>query len=88
MEGREKDNVESWVRVVRSLRYKDFQLVARPGPLDDANRNKDKDKNRNGSGTGIGLEEVESVKDFGSLMKQRGVWRWWRRGMGYEGGDI
>jgi hypothetical protein len=31
----------------------------------------------------LGLDEVESVKDFGSIMAKRGVWHWWRRGMGY-----
>ncbi|BDD59099.1 hypothetical protein MPDQ_001227 [Monascus purpureus] len=111
VEGREKNDVESWVGVVKGLKYKDFQLVARPGPLEAEDKDKDKNGNsgrkdiksgkkkgnRAAAGTGdstgqsmdakIGLEEVESVKDFGGLMAQKGVWRWWRRGMGYENTD-
>jgi len=77
VEGQEQTNVDSWVSVVRKLRYKDFQLVTRPGllapegdeytlPLPES-----------------GLSEVESVKEFGDLMSKRRVWGWWRKGMGY-----
>lgn len=31
-----------------------------------------------------GMREVESVKEFGKIMEERGVWEWWRKGMGYE----
>ncbi|KAJ5901380.1 hypothetical protein N7504_007374 [Penicillium tannophilum] len=77
VEGQEQTNVESWVSVVRKLRYKDFQLVTRPGPLAPE-----------GDGytlplPGSGLSEVESVKEFGDLMSKRRVWGWWRKGMGY-----
>jgi hypothetical protein len=34
-------------------------------------------------GLAVGLDEVESVKEFGAIMAKRGVWNWWRRGMGY-----
>jgi hypothetical protein len=76
VEGQEQTNVESWVSVVRKLRYKDFQLVTRPGllapegdeysPLPES-----------------GLSEVESVKEFGDSMSKRRIWGWWRKGMGY-----
>ena len=118
VEGQE-GNVESWVGVVKGLKYKDFQLVTRPGPLvpedeDTGNNNNNKNNtsesgNRKGKQQSnevrskksaqrvkssrsvqeekAGVEEVESVKDFGSLMSQKGLWRWWRRGMGYENAD-
>ncbi|KXG51698.1 uncharacterized protein PGRI_090910 [Penicillium griseofulvum] len=82
-----KERVESWVDVVRRLRYKDFQLVTRPGVVEDEGKG-----NENGNGNdkhgdkwdlAIGLDEVESVKEFGGIMAKRGVWNWWRRGMGY-----
>ncbi|KAJ5429057.1 hypothetical protein N7491_006073 [Penicillium cf. griseofulvum] len=83
-----KERVESWVDVVRRLRYKDFQLVTRPGVVEDEGKGKE-----NGNGNekkdgekwdlAVGLDEVESVKEFGGIMAKRGVWKWWRRGMGY-----
>jgi hypothetical protein len=96
VEGVGKDRVEMWVDVVRKLRYKDFQLVTRPGVVDvgkepgeksgsgreDNKMGKDKGSSV-GLGIALGLNEVESVKEFGSIMAKRGVWNWWRRGMGY-----
>jgi hypothetical protein len=82
-----KERVESWVDVVRRLRYKDFQLVTRPGVVEDEGKG-----NGNGNGNekhgkkwdlAVGLDEVESVKEFGGIMAKRGVWNWWRKGMGY-----
>ncbi|KGO67496.1 hypothetical protein PITC_009470 [Penicillium italicum] len=90
-----KEPVESWVDVVRRLRYKDFQLVTRPGIVEEEGACGKQEtatgtKNRNGEkkdgkdlDLAVGLDEVESVKEFGSLMARRGVWNWWRRGMGY-----
>ncbi|KAF7592390.1 hypothetical protein BBP40_000308 [Aspergillus hancockii] len=95
VEAKEKDAVESWVNVVRNLRYKDFQLVSRPEVVaDDCQCQNENEKQRNvvksnGRGaknekdTKLGLEEVGTVKEFGSIMEERGVWRWWRKGMGY-----
>lgn len=77
VECQEQTNVESWVSVVRKLRYKDFQLVTRPGLL--APEGDEYTLPLPGSG----LSEVESVKEFGDLMSKRGVWGWWRKGMGY-----
>ncbi|KAJ6190067.1 hypothetical protein N7519_000088 [Penicillium mononematosum] len=88
-----KEPVESWIDVVRRLRYKDFQLVTRPGVVEEEEldgRGKQGTGNRNGEkgdgkelGLAVGLDEVESVKEFGAIMAKRGVWNWWRRGMGY-----
>ena len=87
VESQGKEEVEFWVNVVRNLRYKDFQLVTRPDALTDEKRherepshgNKKKDETAK-----AGLSEVETVKEFGSLMEQRGIWNWWRKGMGYS----
>ncbi|KAL4790341.1 hypothetical protein BDV19DRAFT_394204 [Aspergillus venezuelensis] len=94
VEAAEKEAVENWVGAVKNLRYKDFQLVMRPaGAVVEGNlegsQGKDGGKKGKGKNKGmeerplVGLEEVESVKEFGSLMEQRGVWNWWRKGMGY-----
>ncbi|KAI1831938.1 hypothetical protein DTO006G1_9432 [Penicillium roqueforti] len=83
-----KEPVESWVDVVRRLRYKDFQLVTRPGVVEEedgygtGNGNNEK-RNERELDLPLGLDEVESVKEFGGIMARRGVWNWWRRGMGY-----
>ncbi|EKV11588.1 hypothetical protein PDIG_49440 [Penicillium digitatum PHI26] len=88
-----KDPVESWVDVVRRLRYKEFQLVTRPGLVEEegaCGKQGTGDGNGNGEGKdekemgfAVGLNEVNTVKEFGSLMAKRRVWTWWRRGMGY-----
>ena len=79
VEGRDKLKVEGWVGVVRKLRYKDFQLVTRPGALEPEGKMEENIKEE----LDIGLAEVESVKEFGNFMEKRGVWKWWRKGMGY-----
>ncbi|KAL4971845.1 hypothetical protein BDW66DRAFT_16662 [Aspergillus desertorum] len=94
VEGKDKDAVKSWVSVIRNLRYKDFQLVSRPACamieedwVKVQAKGKDDAKREGKPFSGAGLEEVESVKEFGSLMAQRGVWQWWRKGMGYVRGE-
>lgn len=79
VEGRDKLQVEGWVGVVRKLRYKDFQLVTRPSALEPEGETEENIKEE----LDIGLAEVESVKEFGNFMEKRGVWKWWRKGMGY-----
>ncbi|KAF3386655.1 hypothetical protein F1880_001443 [Penicillium rolfsii] len=81
VEGRDKAQVEGWVGVVRKLRYKDFQLVTRPGALEPEDGLGVKQQKEEDLDTG--LAEVESVKEFGNCMEKRGVWNWWRKGMGY-----
>ncbi|PWY69458.1 hypothetical protein BO83DRAFT_73187 [Aspergillus eucalypticola CBS 122712] len=90
VEARDQTAVESWVTVVRKLRYKDFQLATRPGPLHDENETDLHDQKQSPHQTRMrviraGVCEVETVKEFGILMEQRGVWKWWRKGMGYVG---
>jgi len=34
-----------------------------------------------------GLHETESVRDFGEQMANRGIYAWWRKGMGYSQKD-
>ena len=79
VEGRDKLQVEGWVGLVRKLRYKDFQLVTRPSALEPEGETEENIKEE----LDIGLAEVESVKEFGNFMEKRGVWKWWRKGMGY-----
>ncbi|KAJ5768782.1 hypothetical protein N7520_003341 [Penicillium odoratum] len=74
-ESQEQTNVESWVTVVRKLRYKDYQLVAKPGIV-----------TLDGEAPSVtGLWEVSSVKEFGEFMSKRGtnVFESWRKAMGY-----
>ncbi|KAI9369151.1 hypothetical protein BJX61DRAFT_545839 [Aspergillus egyptiacus] len=88
VEAKEKDAVEGWVGVVKNLRYKDFQLVCRPAAVVvEAEAGKEmggKSRAKHAKKEiWAGLEEVESVKEFGNFMEQRGVWGWWRKGMGF-----
>lgn len=90
-EARREEDVSAWVNTVQRLRYKDYQLVARPAQLvvedcqeeDGEGEGEGKGKAREGVSVEVGLREVESMKEFGLIMKRRGVWEWWRRGMGY-----
>ncbi|KAL3470064.1 hypothetical protein BJX99DRAFT_251479 [Aspergillus californicus] len=82
VEATEKDDVEGWVNTVKNLRYKDFQLVSRPAAAVVEGQQVEQEGGKKDE-LGRGLEEVESVKEFGSLMEQRGIWGWWRKAMGY-----
>jgi len=66
----------------KNLRYKDYQLASRPAEVRREDKAVDDD-------AGIvdlkGLHETDSVKDFGEQMQDRGVYGWWRKGMGYAG---
>ncbi|KAK5164611.1 uncharacterized protein LTR77_009817 [Saxophila tyrrhenica] len=76
-----KTGVEEWVGNVNRLRYKDYQLAARPAVVEREGGVGDVDA------VGSGVEETESVKEFGARMQRRGVFGWWRRAMGYAGDD-
>ena len=86
-----QQGVQNWVKTVQRLRYKDFQLVVKPEeiPIPTAEEIL-KGTKQNGKtfdeSLGI-LEEVESVKEFGSRMQELGIWDWWRKGMGYVRDD-
>lgn len=67
--------------VLQRLRYKDFQLVARPAAIErDA-------MHPSGSDHRTGLYETDSVKDFAVQMDNRGILAWWKKGMGYTGSE-
>ncbi|KAL5334949.1 hypothetical protein BJX70DRAFT_339633 [Aspergillus crustosus] len=83
VEAREYETVESWLGIVKNLRYKDFQLVSRPAAVVNEEGKTHGLENMRDELFRSGLEEVESVKEFGNLMERRGVWQWWRKGMGY-----
>ena len=64
----------------KRLRYKDYQLSCRPAEV-----------KREFHVTGearisvcTGLYETDSVRAFGQQMRERGVYAWWRTGMGYH----
>ena len=69
---------------MKRLRYKDYQLAVRPSPLVAETQLRDSSVPAiSERSIPIGLHEVETVKDFGAVMRQRDVWSWWRKGMGY-----
>lgn len=70
------------LRNMQKLRYKDYQLAARPAEVE---RESDRGKVQEGGLVGEGLHETESVKDFAQQMHDRGVFGWWRKAMGYTG---
>ncbi|KAF1991233.1 hypothetical protein K402DRAFT_298123, partial [Aulographum hederae CBS 113979] len=71
----DEEGVKSWVAAVQNLRYKDFQLVARPASKSTVAESSDRNK--------CGLSEVESVKSFSMAMESRDCLQWWRHAMGY-----
>ncbi|KAK8153910.1 hypothetical protein IWX90DRAFT_381969 [Phyllosticta citrichinensis] len=79
-----EDGVNNWVGAVQRLRYKDFHLVTRPAPVQPEQEDVSKSAHRT---VPTGLFEVETVKEFSDVMDQRGVLRWWKRGMGYVKDD-
>jgi len=64
------------------LRYKDYQLVSRTAAVQRESSTK----------AGIfnvsGLHEIATVKDFGQVMRERAVYTWWRKGMGFANEDM
>ncbi|KAL2151905.1 hypothetical protein VTH82DRAFT_5089 [Thermothelomyces myriococcoides] len=69
-----EEEVKEWVKTVQQLRYKDFQLVSKPAPIDAAVA-KPEDR--------TGLFEVSSVQEFADAMEKRGISEWFKRGMGF-----
>ena len=61
----------------QNLRYKDYQLVSRPAAL------RPETPRLLAAQYTCGLHETYTVKDFGVQMRQRGVYDWWRKGMGF-----
>ena len=64
--------VESWIDVVRRLRYKHYQLM-RMEPVQKGD---------------LGLEvghvrEFGDMKELGKYLDERGVWQWWVKHMGF-----
>ena len=69
-------------RVHQNLRYKDYQLASRVAEVQRENAPDSQQMKRT-----TGLFESETVKDFGNQMQQRGVYAWWRQGMGFTGSE-
>jgi hypothetical protein len=78
-----ESGVRDWVSAVQKLRYKDYQLERKPATMElESSERNDAIHMVYGK-----LEEVDSVKEFGTRMEGLGVWAWWRRGMGYASND-
>ena len=68
---------DAMLTMPQNLRYKDYQLATRPNEIQREHHLNEIDPRP------PGLYETDSVKDFGDQMQQRGVFNWWRRGMGF-----
>ncbi|KAF2153446.1 hypothetical protein K461DRAFT_293711 [Myriangium duriaei CBS 260.36] len=77
VEGLEQ-GVRDWVDTVHNLRYKDYQLTVKPAPIQ---RESNEQIPETESGV---LRELDTVKAFSLAMKDRHIFSWWRRGMGFE----
>ncbi|KAH7399041.1 hypothetical protein DE146DRAFT_519922 [Phaeosphaeria sp. MPI-PUGE-AT-0046c] len=77
-----ESGVKDWVSSVQRLRYKDFQLVKKPAAKEMELGVLQEQLAAYGK-----LDEVESVKEYGTMMQHLGVRTWWRKGMGYIGED-
>lgn len=80
VEGHREEDVAAWVNTVQRLRYKDYQLVMRPSQTEMTLN----DGSKKDTPSDSGIREVNSIKEFGSIMKDRGTLEWWRKGMGYS----
>ena len=72
---------ESSLMPTQRLRYKDYQLASRPAQVVT-----EQEVDSGGLETSS-LAETTSVKAFGQIMQQRGVFEWWRKGMGYTANE-
>ncbi|KAL2127641.1 hypothetical protein VTI74DRAFT_10372 [Chaetomium olivicolor] len=70
-----EEAVREWVGTVQRLRYKDFQLVSKPAPIESKVVQPEPQD---------GLYEVEAVKEFAAAMEERGILSWWEQGMGFK----
>ncbi|QIX02477.1 hypothetical protein AMS68_007994 [Peltaster fructicola] len=75
--------VHEWIAVVQKLRYKDYQLAARPDQVVLERATTEVQPTNNSHG----LSEVSTVKEFSQEMARRGVFEWWRAAMGYAQGQ-
>ena len=85
-----EQSVEAWVATVKRLRYKDFRVARRTALIEAQlelqqakaeGKVAGKAKERE-DGEGM-FKEVDSVREFGKYMEERGLLAWWRGGMGY-----
>ncbi|KAF2841339.1 hypothetical protein M501DRAFT_1009296 [Patellaria atrata CBS 101060] len=74
----EKESVDQWVNTVQRLRYKDYQLVARPAPVERTVAAELQDSIRT-----VGCYEIETVRSFAAKMDSLGIHSWWKKAMGF-----
>lgn len=79
--------VKEWVATVQRLRYKDFQLATKPATKHSHGEKRQQIDDGSIAAKYGKLEELESVKEYGSRMEELGIWGWWRKGMGYAHED-
>jgi len=72
-----QQGVTEWVATVQALRYKDYQLVRKPAPVEESGCAPAKEAQMQG------FEEVDSVAVFAAEMEKRGILQWWRSAMGF-----
>lgn len=81
-EAPEENAVASWVAAVRDLRYKDFQCARKPTLqrvlLSAAAGGK------SAAPTSPSFQELETTAEFGHVMEEKGLTKWWGVGMGYQ----
>ncbi|KAH8887365.1 hypothetical protein GQ53DRAFT_749843 [Thozetella sp. PMI_491] len=73
-----EEGVREWVSTVHRLRYKDYQLMARPSPFPIGAGPAPKSDRWQ-----PGLNEVATVKEFATIMEQNGILEWWRKAMAF-----
>ena len=81
--GFEAESVDSWVEMVKGLRYLNFEVRAEAQEAKagtEASRRMEQDSEEAKKTV---VEEVESLKDFARCMEELGLRGWWRGAMGF-----
>jgi hypothetical protein len=76
--------------LVQGLRYKDYHLVAAPAPMPPTAIIPLKSLSNytppaKGAESIWSFEELDTVKEFGKQMEERGLLEWWRKAMDFTG---
>ncbi|ERF70463.1 hypothetical protein EPUS_04741 [Endocarpon pusillum Z07020] len=83
----EEEGVREWVGVVHGLHYKDYHLVAapaaiKPTPAKSGPQSTPSSSAKDADNT-WSFEEIDTVKEFGKHMEEKGVLEWWRKAMDF-----
>lgn len=72
--------------LLQGLHYKDYHLVAPPALIDTPPTKSGQQSTSRGedaNSTAWSFEEIDTVKEFGKQMEERGVLEWWRKAMDF-----